>query len=102
MRVRWDAAVELWFAVPTIADDGSAAEGERGRRAAFANVRSVGASAYMAARAAGLHADAEVQLRSCDWGGENRARLRGGDYDVEAARTSGDHVFLTLRRRLGT
>lgn len=66
----------------------------------FVNTYSIGLSSFMAAREAGLHADAEIQLRSVDYGGENIAVLDGKDYTVERVDGSGDFATLTLARRL--
>lgn len=66
----------------------------------FANEFSIGASTYMAAQEAGLHADAEIQLRSIDYGGENVAVLNGDEYTVERVEDSGDFTRLTLAKRL--
>ena len=72
----------------------------RESRGVFANPYSMGATAYMAARSAGLKADAEVRLRSCDYAGEQECVFRGLAYDVERAVDSGDFTTLTLKRRL--
>lgn len=79
--------------------DGSTSE-QRAERRVFANRRNLGASAYMAARAAGLHADAEVQLRSCEYSGQELVLMPDGEYTVEASRDSGEFTLLTLARRL--
>ena len=67
----------------------------------FVNRYTIGLSSYMAAQEAGLHADAEVQLRSVDYGGEDIAILDGTEYTVERVSDSGDFTTLTLAKRLG-
>lgn len=68
----------------------------------FANPFALGASAYAAARAAGLHADAQFQVRSCDYGGQQLAVVDGVAYDVERAEETGEFTVLTLARRLSS
>ena len=68
----------------------------------FANPFSMGASAYAAARAAGLHADAQFQVRSCDYAGQQSVLADGVAYDVERVEGTGEFTVLTLARRLGS
>lgn len=70
------------------------------RTEVFANRRSVGLSTWVAARAAGLHADAEIEIRSADYSGQPRAEVDGEEYEVEKARCTGEFTVLTLKRRL--
>lgn len=74
---------------------------ERTEAAAFCNRFTVGATAQVAARTAGLHRDAEVQLRACDYDGQEALRIDGDpdEYTVEDVSESGDFVRLTLARR---
>ena len=78
--------------------DGSFREAEE-RLSVFVNRRNVGASAFMAARSAGLHSDAEVQLRSCDYAGQQELEMDGCEWTVERARNDGEFTVLTLARR---
>ncbi len=66
----------------------------------FANKYTIGASTFMAAQEAGLHADAEIELRSVDYNGENIAVFEDVEYTVENVSDYGDFVRLTLARRL--
>ena len=66
----------------------------------WANVYTVGTSAWLAGRAAGLHADAEVQVRSIDYGGENVVVMGGEEYSVERASNTGEFTRLVLSHRL--
>lgn len=66
----------------------------------FANRRSIGASVWAAERSIGLHADAEVQIRTCDYNGAQNAILDGTEYSIERVSTSGDFCILTLTNRL--
>lgn len=66
----------------------------------FANKYTVGASTFMAAQEAGLHADAEIELRTIDYNGEDIAFMEGIEYTVERVQDSGDFTRLTLAKRL--
>lgn len=97
--MRWAATATLVGVSEAQRADGSFSEG-REEREVFCNERSVGTSAWLAARAAGLHADAEIELRACDYDGQSSCTLRGVEYEVESARSTGETCTLTLRRRL--
>lgn len=96
---RFACAITLVDVAVSVNPDGSTSE-ETVKKRVFANRRNLGASAYMAARAAGLHADAEVQVRSCEYSGQELAVMDGGEFTVEASRDSGEFTVLTLARRL--
>lgn len=66
----------------------------------FVNVYQVGLSTWLAAQSAGLHADAEIQLRTLDYSGQQRVVLKGIEYEVERVEGTCDFTRLTLRRRL--
>ena len=69
-------------------------------RSVYVNEYALGAASYLAARSSGLHADAELQLRTCDYAGEQECVFHGTVYDVERSRSAGDFTVLTLKRRL--
>lgn len=97
--MRYGEVVALTSVRTVQREDGSFTE-VRESRGVFANPYSMGATAYMAARSAGLKADAEVQLRTCDYKGEQECVMRGLAYDVERAVDGGEFTTLTLKRRL--
>ena len=66
----------------------------------FANVYEIGLNSYIAAQAAGLHADAELQVRTCDYDGEAIAEFDGQEYTVERATDSGEFTRLVLSKRI--
>lgn len=84
----------------TISKDGTASAVLASSTDVFANRYNVGATAWAAARSAGMHADAEFEVRSCDYSGQPRARCNGVEYEVEAAHDKGEFTRLTLKRRL--
>lgn len=97
--MRWDKTAKLVEKSVSIAEDGSAHEGSKATTV-FVNVRSIGTTAWLAARSAGLHADAEVELHTCDYSGESCVVLEGVEYDVERAACKGEFTTLTLKKRL--
>lgn len=73
---------------------------ERVETESFCNEYSVSTSSFMAAVSAGLHADAEIELRAIDYGGQPIVELESVEYNVERTEKSGDLIRLTLARRL--
>lgn len=70
------------------------------KRDVFANELTIGFAAWNAARSNGLHADASIQLRTCDYQGEQSVTMRGIPYEVERVQSSGEFTTLTLKRRI--
>lgn len=97
--MRWASLIGLVSVSIEIGPDGGAREARSVRRA-FCNEMSVGASTWSAARSAGLHADARVRLRACDYRGEPSCELGGVEYEVEQVLAQGEFCDLVLRRRL--
>lgn len=69
-------------------------------REVFANVYEIGLRSFIAAQSAGLHADAEIQLRNADYDGENIVEFDGKEYTVERVSEAGEFTRLTLARRV--
>lgn len=97
--MRWDGTARLVTKGVAVSEDGSAHE-ESKSVAVFVNVRNIGTSAWLAARSAGLHADAEIELRTCDYSGQQCVVIGKTEYDVERASEKGEFTTLTLSRRL--
>lgn len=81
-------------------DDEGNASYWRVETGAYCNEYSVSTSSFMAAKSAGLHADAEIELRSIDYDGQPIVELEGVEYNVERTENTGDLIRLTLARRL--
>lgn len=79
---------------------GNAVQTLSSSREVFANRYTLGMTAWLAARSAGMHADCEYQLRSCDYAGEQRAIVNGVECDVESAQDTGEFTRLIMKRRL--
>ena len=96
---RWADVLYLVEVVRDMRPDGSFSESRR-TEAVFCNRLTVGARTWAAARSAGLHADASVRARACDYRGQTAAVLGGVEYEVERAQDTGEFCDLTLMRRL--
>lgn len=97
--MRWASACDL-VAVSVSAGPGGVPREERASRRVPCNEMRVGATSWAAARSAGLHADARVRVRACDYRGEQACVLGGVEYEVEQALAEGDFCDLVLKRRL--
>lgn len=97
--MRWGLLVTLRDVSQVQRADGSFGE-EAEETQVYANARTMGATAWMAARAAGLHADASIEVRAADYAGQAEAVVDGTVYEVERAAVSGEFATLTLKRRL--
>lgn len=95
---RWNETLKL-VSVEKVQDDSGAFVDERSERAVFCNPMTMGTTAWTAARAGGLKADVEVQVRSADYNGEQRAVFRGVECEVERAQDSGEFTALTMAKR---
>lgn len=98
---RFDVAMKIHDVTIEVDDRGNPCDVEVNSRTVFANRYSIGTTAWVAARSAGLKADAQVSLRSCEYAGQQRATIDGVEYEVEAAQDRGEFTRLTLKRRLG-
>ena len=77
-----------------------AAREVREERQVFANAFSTSTDAALAARAQGLRLAAVLQVRTCDYHGEQLCEYGGELLDVEGASASGELTKLTLAKRL--
>lgn len=67
----------------------------------FFNRYRTGLAARMAGASEGLRRIVEGQIRTVDYGGQERAVLDGTEYSIEDASNQGEFTVLTLARRLG-
>ena len=72
----------------------------RTEKTVFINFYNRSAYAVTQARAQGLRADLEIQLRSCDYDHQQDVSIDGTEYKVEQVTDTGEFTRLTLRRRL--
>lgn len=99
--MRFNATATLYHEATTQDASGNTVPSKGEPSEVYANVYEIGLNSYLAAQASGLHADAELQLRSADYGGENVVEFDGKEYMVERVSDTGEFTRLTLARRLG-
>lgn len=100
--MRFNDTVTLVSELPARQDaSGAWQPGERVEEQRFCNAYTVGASAWESPLDAGMRVEAEVQLRTLDYGGQPRAVYHGTEYDVARVTASGDLTRLQLGRRIG-
>ena len=97
---RYSLAVTLYDVELSKGASGDHSEGRVGEARVFANRHSVGLSTWAAGRSMGLHPDAVVAVRSCDYSGQSRCEVGGVEYSVESASCTGEFTRLVLKRRL--
>lgn len=98
---RWNDTCELISSPERHQDaEGNWVQGPQEATEVFCNRYSVGGSTWASVVDAGLRADAEVQVRSADYAGQDEVRYRGVEYDVTRVQDSGEFTRLTLGRRL--
>jgi len=72
----------------------------------FANIYKISTSTWLSARNAGLNADAEIEVRSCEYSGQERVKMGDGanavTYDVERSSNTGEFTRLTLAKRVSS
>lgn len=97
--MRWNQTIRL-IGEPQISQDemGNVVSTEAVPRTVFCNPYTVGASAWAASIDLGLRADAEVEVRTVDYDGENTAVYDGTEYTVERIEVKGDITRLQLGR----
>lgn len=98
--MRFNTTATLYLETAAQDDAGNTVRSKGAPKEVYANRYEIGLNAFIAARDSGLHADAEMQLRTADYGGENVACFDGVEYTVERASDSGEFTRLVLARRL--
>lgn len=65
----------------------------------FCNEFSIGANTWSSMYEIGISADAELQVRTCDYEGQRDVVYNGKWYSVEVVKGEGDFTRLTLRHQ---
>ncbi len=97
--MRFSEAITLRDVSVEIGPDGRSAS-MREDTEVFFNRYSMGLQSRLAAASDGLKGVVEGQIRSCDYGGQQRAVIDGREYLVQSAEDSGEFCRLTLAERL--
>lgn len=99
--MRFSEPVTAFLESATQDDMGNATLTRSEKTTIWANVYTVGLNSWLAGRAAGLHADAEIQVRSVDYDGQNIIVMGDDEYSVERVTNTGEFTRLVLSHRLG-
>lgn len=97
--MRWNDVVTLLSSKPEKDSMGNVVEGEVTRRDVFCNRRTVGSESWSTSIDLGLRADAQVQVRSIEYQGEDECVFHGVEYDIERVTDSGEFTILQLGRK---
>ena len=65
----------------------------------FCNPRTVGAHTWSSMYEIGISADAQIEVRSCDYSGQRDVYYRDKWFSVEIVQEKGDFTYLTLRHQ---
>lgn len=99
MKMRFNSQATLLSISTSFDEYGSPVEVQK-EREVMVNVFNHSGDASLAARAQGLRLEAVLQLRSCDYHGEERCIFRDKEYEIETPNNTGEFTRLTLVRRL--
>ena len=69
------------------------------RTEVFCNPRTVGASTWSSMYEIGISADAQIEVRTCDYSGQLDCFFRDKWYSVEIIQERGDFTVLTMRHQ---
>lgn len=95
---RWNETCEL-VRREYYSDDEGVRRWRESRRTVFCNSYTLSTQSWATARMANYEAEQELQLRSCDYGGELDVTFRGRAYSVFQVMDTGDFTRLLLQRR---
>lgn len=99
MTVRFNSEATL-IGIKMIMNEIGVPSEEEVQRNVMVNVFNHSGDASLAARAQGLRLEAVIQVRSCDYQGEQRCLFKGKEYEIESPVDTGEFTRLTLVRRL--
>lgn len=97
---RYALAIELYDVTTEVSANGSPQVVEGEHTTVFANRFNIGSDTWAAGRSLGLKGECEIQVRSYDYGGQQRALVNDVEYEVEDTSDTGEFTRLMLRRRL--
>lgn len=96
--MRWNATCTL-VAKAYAPDDEGVPQPTDTRTEVFCNEFSIGANTWSSMYEIGISADAELQVRTCDYDGQRDVFYNGKWYSVEVVKAEGDYTRLTLRHQ---
>jgi hypothetical protein len=93
--MRWDTTITL-VAVATGVDDEGVPTKEETTREVFANRRRISLERWASTANAGFEPNAEFELHTVDYDGEQVVRFGGKEYMIRRASVEGDYTVLDL------
>lgn len=97
--MRWTDTVTLVSREMTQDEYGAWHQGDPVETTVFCNRRTLGGRRRSDAVDVGMRAEAEVEVRTCDYAGQTEVVYLGETYDAEPT-WHGDFTYLTLGRRV--
>lgn len=99
---RWNDSIILLGAPRSYQDEAGAwHEGRREPTEVFCNPRTMGLTQAASVIDMGLRVSAQVQVRACDYDGQDQARYHGEELEVTYVSGGGEYRYLTLARKVG-
>ena len=99
---RWNDSIILLGAPRSYQDEAGAwHEGRREPTEVFCNPRTLGLTQAASVVDLGLRVSAQVQVRACDYDGQDQARYHGQELEVTYVSGGGEYRYLTLARKVG-
>ena len=96
--MRWNETCTLVDKTYQVDDEGVPQPVDK-RTEVFCNPRTVGAHVWSSMYEIGISADAQIQVRTCDYDEQRDVFYRGKWYSVEVVQEKGDLSVLTLRHQ---
>jgi hypothetical protein len=99
---RWNDSIILLSSPASYQDEAGAwHEGTRVATEVFCNPRTLGLTQAASVVDLGLRVSAQVQVRACDYDGQDQARYHGQELEVTYVSGGGEYRYLTLARKVG-
>ena len=99
---RWNDSIVLLSSPASYQDEAGAwHEGARVPTEVFCNPRTLGLTQAASVVDLGLRVSAQVQVRACDYDGQDQARYHGQELEVTYVSGGGEYRYLTLARKVG-
>lgn len=99
---RWNDTITLLSPANAYQDAAGAwHEGKRPPTEVFCNPRTMGLTQAASVIDMGLRVSAQVQVRACDYDGQDQALYHGQELEVTYVSGGGEYRYLTLARKVG-
>jgi hypothetical protein len=99
---RWNDSIILLSSPHSYQDEAGAwHEGLRAGNEVFCNPRTMGLTQAASVVDLGLRVSAQVQVRACDYDGQDQVYYHGQELEVTYGSGGGEYRYLTLARKVG-